>query len=160
MIQLCQESVNPTERKPALFKDNGEPKNSSLFEQTHFSGRYWRPYLICKSYFLSGKLDEAVELLKKHEQVTPVKERYFLSCFFWISFVLTVHDCLVNCDVCLLNDATNSDVNTYQENFSSLSAIIRELLSLKVCFKISLVASLVLLLSSSGRNLVMCFYHI
>ncbi|XP_066363209.1 uncharacterized protein [Miscanthus floridulus] len=98
VIQLCQESVNPTERNSVLFKDNGEPKNSRVSEQTQFSGRYWQPYLICKSYFLSGKLDEALELLKKHEQVTPVKE---------------------------------SDVSTYQEKFSSLSATIRELLSLK-----------------------------
>jgi len=98
VIQLCQESVNPTERNSVLFKDNGEPKNSRVSEQTQFSGRYWRPYLICKSYFLSGKLDEALELLKKHEQVTPVKE---------------------------------SEVSTYQEKFSSLSATVRELLSLK-----------------------------
>ncbi|AQK85020.1 Heat shock protein DnaJ with tetratricopeptide repeat [Zea mays] len=98
VIQLCQESVNLTERNSVLFKDNGEPKNSRVSERMQFSGRYWRPYLICKSYFLSGKLDEALELLKKHEQVTPVKE---------------------------------SEVNTYEEKFSSLSATIRELLSLK-----------------------------
>ncbi|CAL4907861.1 unnamed protein product [Urochloa decumbens] len=74
VIQLCQESVNPAERKSVLFNANGEPKNSRVSEKAQFSGRYWRPYLICKSYFLSGKLDEALDLLKKHEQVTPVKE--------------------------------------------------------------------------------------
>ncbi|CAN6355391.1 unnamed protein product [Urochloa humidicola] len=69
VIQLCQD---PDERKSVLFNANGEPKNSRVSEKSQFSG--WRPYLICKSYFLSGKLDEALDLLKKHEQVTPVKE--------------------------------------------------------------------------------------
>nr|CAB3461663.1 unnamed protein product [Digitaria exilis] len=74
VIQLCQESVNPAESNSILSNSNGEPKNSRVSEKTQFSGRYWRPYLICKSYFLSGKLDEALDLLKKHDQVTPVKE--------------------------------------------------------------------------------------
>ncbi|CAN6351235.1 unnamed protein product [Urochloa humidicola] len=74
VIQLCQESVNPAERKSVLFSANGEPKNYSVSEKAQFCGMYWRPYLICKSYFLSGKLDEALDLLKKHDEVTPVKE--------------------------------------------------------------------------------------
>jgi DnaJ family protein C protein 7 len=76
VIQLCQGSVNPAERNSVLFNADGEPKNSRVSEKTQFSGSYWRPYLICKSYFLSGKLDEALDLLKKHEQVTPSQERY------------------------------------------------------------------------------------
>ncbi|KAF8765810.1 hypothetical protein HU200_008322 [Digitaria exilis] len=103
VIQLCQESINPAESNSILSNSNGEPKNSRVSERTQFSGRYWRPYLICKSYFLSGKLDEALDLLKKHDQVTPVKE---------------------------------SDESSYQERFSSLSATIRQLLDLKVCFNI------------------------
>lgn len=98
VIQLCQESVNPAERNSVLFNANGEPKSSSVSEKTQFSGRHWRPYLICKAYFHSGKFDEALDLLKKHEQVTPVKE---------------------------------SDESLYQERLSSLSATIRQLLSLK-----------------------------
>ncbi|TVU19134.1 hypothetical protein EJB05_35268, partial [Eragrostis curvula] len=68
VIQVCQESVNPAGRNSRLFKANGQPRNSTISEKT------WRPYLICKSYFLSGKLEEALDLLKKHEQITPVKE--------------------------------------------------------------------------------------
>ncbi|KAJ1262633.1 hypothetical protein BS78_09G123700 [Paspalum vaginatum] len=104
VIQLCQESVNPAERNSVLFNGNGEPNNSSVSEKTHFSGRYWRPYLICKTYFLSGKLDEALDLLKKHELVTSAKESAYQS---------------------------HNDVITYQERFSSLSVTIRQLLSLK-----------------------------
>ncbi|PUZ66246.1 hypothetical protein GQ55_3G292300 [Panicum hallii var. hallii] len=101
VIQLCQESVNPAERNSVLFNANGEPENSRVSEKTQFSGSYWRPYLICKSYFLSGKLDEALDLLKKHEQITPSKE------------------------------SSHSDESTYHQHFSSLSATIRQLLSLK-----------------------------
>ncbi|KAL6620149.1 hypothetical protein ACP70R_035288 [Stipagrostis hirtigluma subsp. patula] len=61
-IQLCQEPVNPAKR------------SSIVSERTEYSGRYWRPYLICKAYFLSGKLEEALDQLKKHEEVRPVKE--------------------------------------------------------------------------------------
>ncbi|KAG2619657.1 hypothetical protein PVAP13_3NG124500 [Panicum virgatum] len=88
VIQLCQESVNPAERNSVLFNANGEPKNSRISEKTQFSGSYWRPYLICKSYFLSGKLDEALDLLKKHEQVTLSKEsdeRTYHQCFSLLS---------------------------------------------------------------------------
>ncbi|XP_062231256.1 uncharacterized protein LOC133928786 [Phragmites australis] len=74
VIQLCQESVNPTERNSVFYNANGQPRNFTVSEKTPCSGRYWRPYLICKSYFLSGKLEEALDLLNKHEQVTPVKE--------------------------------------------------------------------------------------
>ncbi|XP_062181546.1 uncharacterized protein LOC133885814 [Phragmites australis] len=74
VIQLCQESVNLTERNSVLLNANGELRNSSVSEKRQCSGRYWRSYLICKSYFLSGKLEEALDLLKKHEQVNPVKQ--------------------------------------------------------------------------------------
>ncbi|KAK3138940.1 hypothetical protein QOZ80_5AG0375490 [Eleusine coracana subsp. coracana] len=67
VIQVCQDSVNPVERKSVSLNANGEPKKSRVSEKT------WRSYLICKSYFLLGKLKEALDLLKKHEQET-VKE--------------------------------------------------------------------------------------
>jgi DnaJ family protein C protein 7 len=84
VIQLCQESVNPAERNSVLFNANGEPKSSRISEKAQFSGRHWRSYLICKAYFHWGKLDEALDLLKKHEQVTPVKERF-------ICHILSLH---------------------------------------------------------------------
>ncbi|KAG8085382.1 hypothetical protein GUJ93_ZPchr0010g8527 [Zizania palustris] len=62
VIQLCQETVVLAE------------KNSSVSETTECSGRLWRTYLICKTYFLLGKLEDALELLNKHQQVTHVKE--------------------------------------------------------------------------------------
>ncbi|WVZ98297.1 hypothetical protein U9M48_043758 [Paspalum notatum var. saurae] len=107
VIQLCQESVNPAERNSVLFSGSGEPNNSRVSEKTQFSGRYWRPYLICKAYFLSGKLDEALDLLKKHELVTPANDSDGSAY------------------------QSHNDVSTYQERFSSLSVTIRQLLSLK-----------------------------
>ncbi|XP_006654330.3 uncharacterized protein LOC102708337 isoform X2 [Oryza brachyantha] len=62
VIQLCQETVVSAE------------KNSSASETTECSGRLWRTYLICKTYFLLGKLEDALELLNKHQQVINVKE--------------------------------------------------------------------------------------
>lgn len=107
VIQLCQESVNPAERNSVLFNGNGEPSNFRVSENAKLSGRYWRHYLMCKSYFLSGKLDEALDLLKKHEQATPVKESGNKT------------------------DHSHNDVSTYQEHLSSLSMTIKQLLSLK-----------------------------
>uniref|UniRef100_A0A0E0PLP2 J domain-containing protein n=1 Tax=Oryza rufipogon TaxID=4529 RepID=A0A0E0PLP2_ORYRU len=76
VIQLCQETVVLAE------------KNSSASETTEWSGRLWRTYLICKTYFLSGKLEDALELLNKHQQVTNVKEsegRTSQECFSSLS---------------------------------------------------------------------------
>uniref|UniRef100_A0A0D9WFV7 J domain-containing protein n=1 Tax=Leersia perrieri TaxID=77586 RepID=A0A0D9WFV7_9ORYZ len=76
VIQLCQETVVLAE------------KNSSASETTECSGRLWRTYLICKTYFLSGKLEDALELLNKHQQVTNVKEsdgRTSQECFSSLS---------------------------------------------------------------------------
>uniref|UniRef100_A0A0E0L1U9 J domain-containing protein n=1 Tax=Oryza punctata TaxID=4537 RepID=A0A0E0L1U9_ORYPU len=76
VIQLCQETVVLAE------------KNSSASETTECSERLWRTYLICKTYFLSGKLEDALELLNKHQQVTNVKEsdgRTSQECFLSLS---------------------------------------------------------------------------
>lgn len=35
----------------------------------------WRWGLVSKSYFYLGRLEEALELLEKHEQLGPVKEK-------------------------------------------------------------------------------------
>ncbi|KAM0857622.1 hypothetical protein ACQ4PT_048351 [Festuca glaucescens] len=74
VIELCQETVDLAERNAVLINANGEPNNSNVSGKAECSVTLWRPYLICKSYFLLGKLDEALDLLKKHELVTPVKE--------------------------------------------------------------------------------------
>jgi DnaJ family protein C protein 7 len=63
------------ERNAVLINANGEPNNSNVSGKTGCSVTLWRPYLICKSYFHLGKLEEALELLKRHELVAPVKER-------------------------------------------------------------------------------------
>jgi DnaJ family protein C protein 7 len=59
------------ERSAVLINSNGEPNSSNVSGKAECSVTLWRPYLICKSYFLLGKLDEALDLLKKHELVTP-----------------------------------------------------------------------------------------
>jgi DnaJ homolog subfamily C member 7 len=59
--------VNLAERSSGIISANGQHRNSTVSEKT------WRPYLIFKSYFLSGKFEEALDLLKKHDHDTPVK---------------------------------------------------------------------------------------
>ncbi|KAK1697069.1 hypothetical protein QYE76_013766 [Lolium multiflorum] len=71
VIELCQETVDLAERNAVLINSNGEPNSSNVSGKAECSVTLWRPYLICKSYFLLGKLDEALDLLKKHELVTP-----------------------------------------------------------------------------------------
>ncbi|XP_051202988.1 uncharacterized protein [Lolium perenne] len=70
VIELCQ-TVDLAERSAVLINSNGEPNSSNVSGKAECSVTLWRPYLICKSYFLLGKLDEALDLLKKHELVTP-----------------------------------------------------------------------------------------
>ncbi|CAM0955799.1 unnamed protein product [Alopecurus aequalis] len=74
VIELCQETVDLAERNAVLINANGEPNNSSVSGKAECSVTLWRQYLICKSYFLLGKLEEALDLLKRHELVAPVKE--------------------------------------------------------------------------------------
>ncbi|XP_047095411.1 uncharacterized protein LOC124707765 isoform X2 [Lolium rigidum] len=71
VIELCQETADLAERNAVLINSNGEPNSSNVSGKAECSVTLWRPYLICKSYFLLGKLDEALDLLKKHELVTP-----------------------------------------------------------------------------------------
>uniref|UniRef100_A0ACD5TAA7 Uncharacterized protein n=1 Tax=Avena sativa TaxID=4498 RepID=A0ACD5TAA7_AVESA len=88
VIELCQETVDLAERNSVLINANGEPNKSSASGKAECSVTLWRPYLICKSYFLLGKLDEALDLLKRHELVTPVKESdgsTALKCFSSLS---------------------------------------------------------------------------
>uniref|UniRef100_A0ACD5TGN9 Uncharacterized protein n=1 Tax=Avena sativa TaxID=4498 RepID=A0ACD5TGN9_AVESA len=88
VIELCQETVDLAERNSILINANGEPNKSSASGKAECSVTLWRPYLICKSYFLLGKLDEALDLLKRHELVTPVKESdgsTALKCFSSLS---------------------------------------------------------------------------
>lgn len=74
VIELCQKTVDLAERNAVVVNATGEPNNSSVSGKAECSVTLWRPYLICKSYFLLGKLEEALDLLKRHELVAPVKE--------------------------------------------------------------------------------------
>ncbi|KAL6845037.1 hypothetical protein ACP4OV_025210 [Aristida adscensionis] len=94
VIQLCQESANLAERKSALCNTNGEQRNSIDSERAECSGRNWRPYLICKSYFLLGRLEEALDFLKKHEEVTHVKQSDESTCKKCTSLSATIEQLL------------------------------------------------------------------
>ncbi|KAI5018166.1 hypothetical protein ZWY2020_043054 [Hordeum vulgare] len=74
VIELCQETADLAERNSVSINANEEPNISSVSEKAECSVTLWRPFLICKSYFLLGKLEESLDLLKRHELVTPAEE--------------------------------------------------------------------------------------
>ncbi|XP_048536280.1 uncharacterized protein LOC125514940 isoform X2 [Triticum urartu] len=74
VIELCQETADLAERNSVSINANGEPNISSVPEKAECSATLWRPYLIGKSYFLLGKLEESLDLLKRHEPATPAEE--------------------------------------------------------------------------------------
>ncbi|XP_072982402.1 uncharacterized protein [Typha latifolia] len=76
VIQFCEETLELAERNSLSHDPDSETKNIDSSQNVKSSSRLWRWRLISISYFYLGKLEEALELLKKHEQVKPVLERY------------------------------------------------------------------------------------
>ncbi|XP_008796162.1 uncharacterized protein LOC103711698 isoform X2 [Phoenix dactylifera] len=76
VIQLCEESLDSAKRNSFLAGSDDQLENLDSSGYTKSSSvRLWRWRLISKSYFYLGKLEEALELLRKHEQVKPIGER-------------------------------------------------------------------------------------
>ncbi|KAL5228097.1 hypothetical protein ABZP36_016362 [Zizania latifolia] len=73
VIHFCEETLH-------LAEENSVPlcQHSKIFELDNCSSsvKLWRYYLIAKSYFFIGKLEEANQFLKKHEQEALVECRY------------------------------------------------------------------------------------
>lgn len=64
VIQLCEQSSELA------------GKNSNFGRCGARDPRLWRWVLLSKSYFYLGKLEEALQVLKKYEEVKPIDERY------------------------------------------------------------------------------------
>ncbi|XP_010938663.1 uncharacterized protein [Elaeis guineensis] len=76
VIQLCEQSLDSAKRNSFLAGSDDQLENPDSSGQTKSSSvKLWRWHLISKSYFYLGKLEEALELLRKHEQVKPIGER-------------------------------------------------------------------------------------
>ncbi|KAJ8635625.1 hypothetical protein MRB53_009892 [Persea americana] len=68
VVQLCEQTLESAERN-SLSKD----KDGSVMS---YPVNHWRWGLVSKSYFYLGRLEEALELLEKLEQLGPKKEKY------------------------------------------------------------------------------------
>ncbi|KAK8543377.1 hypothetical protein V6N13_136111 [Hibiscus sabdariffa] len=76
VIQLCEQTFDSAEKNSLSFDSNGQMVNldSSGFSKDS-TFRIWRCHMIFKSYFHLGKLDEAIALLEKHEQLQSSTDR-------------------------------------------------------------------------------------
>lgn len=67
--------MDSSERNSPLISGDGEI-NDGLLECTHYPlPKMWRVYLIAKSYFYLGSLDEALDLIQKHEEIGSVSQK-------------------------------------------------------------------------------------
>nr|XP_051224400.1 uncharacterized protein LOC127342484 isoform X2 [Lolium perenne] len=69
VIRFCGETLHLAERNSVSMCLDEHPENIKL-DSCCSSVKLWRYYLITKSYFFTGKLEEAHQFLKKHEQAT------------------------------------------------------------------------------------------
>ncbi|XP_044975833.1 uncharacterized protein LOC123443509 isoform X1 [Hordeum vulgare subsp. vulgare] len=72
LIQFCEETLQLAERNSVSLCLDERLENINL-DSYGFSVKSWRYYLIAKSYFFIGKLEEAHQFLKKYEQTTPAE---------------------------------------------------------------------------------------
>lgn len=66
---MCEQTLESAERN-SLSKNKDGSESIKSYPVNH-----WRWGLISKSYFYLGRLEEALELLEKHEQLGPIKEK-------------------------------------------------------------------------------------
>uniref|UniRef100_A0ACD5VW88 Uncharacterized protein n=1 Tax=Avena sativa TaxID=4498 RepID=A0ACD5VW88_AVESA len=72
VIRFCGETMHLAERNSVSMCLDEHPENINL-DSYSSSVKSWRYYLITKSYFFMGKLEEAHQFLKKHEDTTLVE---------------------------------------------------------------------------------------
>ncbi|XWS73594.1 hypothetical protein CRYUN_Cryun02cG0142300 [Craigia yunnanensis] len=76
VIQLCEQTFDSAEKNSLSFDINGQLANldSSGFSKDS-TFRIWRCRMIFKSYFHLGKLEEAIALLEKQEELQSARDR-------------------------------------------------------------------------------------
>lgn len=65
VIQLCEETHDLAERNCVVDSQLKDVVSSELLKSS--PARLWRWRLIAKSYFYLGKLEDALDLLQKHD---------------------------------------------------------------------------------------------
>ncbi|XP_043725168.1 uncharacterized protein LOC122671794 isoform X2 [Telopea speciosissima] len=76
VIQLCEITLDSAERNSVAGSSGCQlVKMDSSKSNKDSAERLWRVYLISKSYFYLGKLEEALDLLEKHEILRTTVEK-------------------------------------------------------------------------------------
>lgn len=139
VIQLCEQSLDSAKRNSFLAGSDDQLENldSSGYTKSSLVG-LWRWHLISKSYFYLGKLEEAIELLKKHEQAKPIGERYCLMHNLSLLWFMSIKVYSFFLDISfLLQMKTSRCGDKSAETSASFFVTVCELLRLKVSLFIS-----------------------
>lgn len=73
VIQLCEQSLGAAEKNFSSLGADGQFVDSGCSESESCSfARVWRWHLMSKSYFYMGKVEAALDLLEKLEQMRPI----------------------------------------------------------------------------------------
>lgn len=79
-IQMCEQTLEFAKKNEIVTKSDCQSKGADCSKSMEIShSKFWRWRITAKSYFYLGKLEEANELLQKHEKVKPVIDKYYLS---------------------------------------------------------------------------------
>ncbi|KAK1294230.1 Chaperone protein dnaJ 39 [Acorus calamus] len=77
VIQLCEQTQDSAERNFSMINADGHIGDHISSESVKCpSVTLWRWHLISRSYFYLGRLEEALDLLEKHEKVLPITKKY------------------------------------------------------------------------------------
>ncbi|KAJ6791222.1 Uncharacterized protein M6B38_245350 [Iris pallida] len=76
VIQFCEGTLDLAEKNSIVPEVDSQLKDASSGLLRSSPATLWRWHLISKSYFHLGKLEEALELLQKHENVKPAVDKY------------------------------------------------------------------------------------
>lgn len=76
-IQICEQTLEFAEKNASVTETDCQSKDTDCSKSMGRShSRFWRWRIMSKSYFYVGKLEEANDLLQKHEKVKPVIDKY------------------------------------------------------------------------------------
>ncbi|ERN05158.1 uncharacterized protein LOC18433326 isoform X1 [Amborella trichopoda] len=76
VIQFCEQTLDSAERNFPFVSVEGDQKSvDDSASRKSVSVRLWRWHMISKSYFHLGKLEEALDLLQKHQQASSENSR-------------------------------------------------------------------------------------
>ncbi|PKU86080.1 uncharacterized protein LOC110105734 [Dendrobium catenatum] len=76
-IRICEQTLEFAEKNASITETACQSKETDCSKSMEANSSFWRWRVISKSYFYLGKLEEANELLQKHEKVKPVIDKFW-----------------------------------------------------------------------------------